>query len=171
MAQDETQRQLDELREQLEAVRRTRAATRRRREALEEQAAKLGNDAPPHITTEITDLLVKQRELDTQLGELEKRIARLALAPQSAIEVLPESGTAAPHLIPAVVDSRLQAVERGVEKALTLIGYVVERLDRSDTARTDGQRNRYWLYVCAVIALTIIALSMAIMALRVFRVV
>ena len=169
-ADDETQRQLHELRDELAARRTIRLATRRRLDALEEQAATLGIQAPPQIATEIADLNIKRRELDATCNEIEKRIARLELAPTPAVEVLPRTpgSTPLPQLIPAVIDSRMQAIERGQDRDTLLLGQLLARLDAADQARIEGQRDYRFLFAGIVVALTILAIGIVLIAIRVY---
>jgi nitrogen fixation/metabolism regulation signal transduction histidine kinase len=190
----ETDRQLVELRDELEARRQARDAMRRRLNALEEQAAHMGRDTPAHITTEIGELVEKRRVLDGTIGEIEKRIARLELSPQSAIEVLPRGeSTYDIKLAPVVIDSRLQAVERmlimlddrgsrmegmlgGLERVLErLAGDVTAKAEidhewreAERSARSTGQRDYRVIFAIVALILLLLAIGVILIAIRVY---
>jgi septal ring factor EnvC (AmiA/AmiB activator) len=132
-----TQDQLDELRDAIEAAKKVRAATTRRQQALEEQAARLGLDAPPHITTELVDLGLKIKAKSDEIRELERSAARLELAPKSALEF--SYGSTLPQLAPAVVDTRLQVMERQLERVLDAL---VQLGDEQDATRAESREWR-----------------------------
>lgn len=176
MARDEeTLRQLEELREEIASQRARRGATRRRLNTLEESAAEMGRDAPPHITNEIDDLRAKRRKLDASIAELGKRVARLELAPTPAIEVLPRGdATYDIQLAPAIVDSRLQAVERRLDMQDEQLDRLVRRQEEAadwrerETMQRHGgqsyhrQRDRMLLAVLVVIALGVIFIAVRV---------
>lgn len=175
MAADaETLRQIDELREEIAAKRAEREATRRRLHTQEERAAEMGRDTPPHISNEIRDLLQKRRDLDAVIAELGKRVVRLELAPTPAIEVLPHGDTPLPQLVPAVIDTRLQALERTVERQGSAIIRILQRLDddlawkeQQDSKRQDGQQGRARNERLVLLVLFVIALGVVFIAIRV----
>lgn len=173
---EETLRQLAELREEIDALRIRREATRRRLNALEERAAEMGRDTPPHITTEIGDALAKKRALDASIAELGKRVARLELAPTPAVEVLPRGdATYDMQLAPAIVDSRLQAMERRLDRQDEQLDQLVRRQEeaaswreRSDAQRHGGQSDRRQREVVLLAVLIVIALGVLFIAVRVY---
>lgn len=178
MVDDSTSLQIAELREHLDAKRRERGAHRRRLSALEEHAARLGIETPPHVTNEITDLLIIVRERDTQITEIERQITRLVIAPQSAI-TLPENGPPIPQLIPAVVDVRLQALKHEIEIVLDLIAEIKDHVAVSReesrewraaerTARQEGQRDYRLLFTGIVLGLAILAVAVVLIAIQVY---
>lgn len=177
-ADEETQRQLAELRERLAATQRIREAHQRRLYVLQEQAAHFGADAPAHLLTESADLGVKIRAADGEIHEIERRIARLELAPQSAL-VLPESGPPIPQLVPAVVDTRLQAVEQAIEWMRSTIADIREdvQLAREESrewrqaeraGRQEGQRIYRLLFIGGAITFLILAIGVVLIAIRVY---
>jgi chromosome segregation ATPase len=174
---DETERQLAELREELSARREARQATRRRQDALDIQAAHFGREAPPHITTEIADLVEKRRSLDATIREIERQIARLELAPQSGL-IIP-AGQALPELVPAVIDTRIRALEWASDRIESALAQIGERLDAKDAsdrewrhaerdARRDGQKGYRLLLVGLAAALFVVAVAVVALLIRVY---
>lgn len=182
---DETQRQLAELRDQVAATTRIRAAHRQRLSVLQEQAAKFGIEAPAHLVTEIADLGVTIRETDAQLVEFRRLIARLELAPQSAL-ILPGGDAIYPELIPAVVDSRLQALDRSNERTLDGLDQIWGAIERAAiesrewrsaerAAREAGMRGHHEqhrtlraILIGGAVVLLIVAIGVVVIAVRVF---
>lgn len=169
---EESLRQIAELREEITAKRSQREATRRRLHALEERAADMGRDTPPHITNEITDAIRERGRLDTVIAELGRQVARLELAPTSGL-VLPP-GEVLPQLAPAVIDTRLLAVERRLERQDEAIERIEQRMDegrewrgRQDTERLDGQLGRRSRERFLIALLFLIAAGVIFIALRV----
>lgn len=176
-ADEETQRQVAELAERLASTRRIREAHQRRLYVLQEQAAQFGKDAPAHILTEIADLGIKVREANAEIQEIERRIARLELAPQSGLSATAGiTGPAViPELLPAVVDTRLQAVEHAIERIGDAIAYMREQADQAReesrewrsaerSSRETGQRR----YDRMVIVLIILAAVVVLIAVKVY---
>ncbi len=170
-----TQDQLDELRDAIEAQKRVRGALTRRQQALEEQAAKLGIDTPPQITTELVDLGVKIKASTDQIRELERSAARLELAPKSALE-FQDTSTIYPHLAPAVVDTRLHHMERQLDQVLDGIAQLGDDQERiraesrewrahERTERTEGQARR--LALAMGIAFVLLVISFAVIAIAI----
>lgn len=175
-ADDETRRQLDELRDYDLAEQRIRDAHQRRLYVLQEQAAKLGRGAPPELVIEITDIAEQVRVQDERLREVRAKIAKLELAPQSALAV-PPGPAVIPELIPAVVDTRLQALELGqarLESTVAGIGEQVE-LSREESRewrsaerseRRESQRTHRLIYAFIGAALLILAVAVVLVAIK-----
>lgn len=174
----QTQDQLDELRAAIDAAKRVRTATTRRQQALEEQAAKLGLDAPPQITTELVELGLKIKAKTDEITELERSAARLFLAPKSALE-FQDGETLYPHLAPAVVDTRLHHMERQLEHVLDALVQLAGGQDARSaesrewrqherTERTIGQGRRLALALITAFVLLVIAFATIAIAIKVW---
>lgn len=172
-----TQDQLVELRDAIEAAKKVRAATTARQRVLEEQAAKRGMDAPPHITTELIDLALKIKAKTDEITELERSAARLELAPTSALEFSYDSTL--PQLAPAVVDTRLHMLERQLDRVLSAIVQLGDAQDARNaegrewrqherTERQAGQGRRLALALGTAFVLLVIAFTMIAIAIKVW---
>lgn len=177
-ADEETQRQVAELRERLAATQRIREAHQRRLYVLQEQAASFGLAAPAHLLTEIADLGVKVRAADGEIREIERRVARLELAPQSAL-ALPASGSPIPQLIPAVVDTRLSALEHSMVRVEDAVAHIREQAEQARqesrewrqaerAGRQEGQRTYRLLFAGGAIVLLVLAAVLVLVAIRVY---
>lgn len=172
MASDEeTLRQIAELREEISAKRTERESLRRRRRNLERRAAEMGRDTPSHITTELDEALNKQDDLDRYIAELGRQIARLELAPTPGY-ILPP-GEALPQLAPAVIDTRMQAIEREQTRQGQAIDRIEQRLDDDerwkrgqDGERQTGQLERKAREQAQLIILVVIVVCVVFLVLR-----
>ncbi len=174
MGDDETQRQIEELRDREQAQLRIRDKHQQRLYVLQEQAAQFGTRAPAEIVMEIADIGTAIQAIDAELREIRRRLARLALAPTSALQ-LPSGPSDIPELVPAVVDTRLQHLEVGqarLEGTLTSVLDLVE-ITREESrdhrqserlSRIEGQRTQRLIY--GLVALAFIAVAVALFFLR-----
>lgn len=185
---EETQRQLtEELRPHLEAQRRTRSAHQRRRDALQEQAARFGIETPVHITQEITDLIIKIREVDARIRETESKIIQLETSPApETILYIPDEAPRIPTLSVPLLDERLRAQDRAIEWVRDAIAEIRELVDlgreesrewRRDerAARQDGMHDHHGehrtqriIMIIGAAVLLILAIGLALIAVKVF---
>jgi hypothetical protein len=122
---DDTQRQIDELREVLLARRRVRDAARQRLDLLEEQAARMGIDTPPHVTNEIVGLTGKLKDRDSEIFEIEKKLTLLERGPPPPIAfIVPDQEPHIPVLAPALVEARLTTIQRLLEQGIETLGEI-----------------------------------------------
>lgn len=170
----ETQRQIEELRTREQSQQRVRDAHQRRLYVLQEQAAQFGKRAPAELVIEIADTGTAIQALDEELREIKRLHARLALAPTSALQ-LPDGPSGIPQLVPAIVDTRLQALEVGQARLEGTLGSVLDLVEitREESreyrqserlSRIEGQRTHRLIY--GLVALAFIAVAVALFFLR-----
>jgi hypothetical protein len=174
VADDETRQQLDELRDAIAATRRTRDAHQRRLYVLQEQAARLGKNAPPEIVTEIGDIAEAVQAADAQIKEFRRLAARLELAPQSAL-ALPDTDAVIPELLPAVVDARLRALDRANERFEEALSQLWSQGERSAADSRDWRRDHHgehWtlriVLVGGAVVLLVLVIGVVVIAIKVF---
>lgn len=174
MAADEsTQQQLAELREEIAAKRTQRHAVRRRLNILEEQAYAMGWETPPHVKSDIEDAKREKAQLDTLIAEFGRQVARLELAPTPGY-ILPP-GEVLPQLAPAVIDTRLLALEHRLGRQDEAIERIERRQDDAnewrtaqERARVDGQSERLRHERLLLALLFVIALGVMLIVVRVY---